>query len=107
MKKANNLQRDEDMLPEYNFKGKKGVRGKYAKAMKKGYSVRVLNQDGTAATQHFIPEENAIVLEPDVQVYFPDSESVNSALRGLIKLIPEKNARRVSEKKTPFGKTKA
>jgi len=106
MKEANNQPRDEDMLSEYNFKGKKGVRGKYAKAMKKGYSVRVLNQDGTVTTQHFIPEENAIVLEPDVQVYFPDSESVNSALRGLIKLIPEKNARRVSEKKTPFGKTK-
>ena len=106
MKKANNQQKDEDMLPEYDFKGKKGVRGKYAKAMKKGYSVHVLNQDGTVTTQNFIPKENAIVLEPDVKAYFPDSESVNSALRGLIKLIPEKTARRVSEKKASFSKTK-
>jgi hypothetical protein len=30
------------MLPEYDLKGKKGVRGKYANSLKKGYSVRVL-----------------------------------------------------------------
>ena len=107
MKKANNNQKDVDMLPEYNFKGKKGIRGKYAKAMKKGYSVRIMNQDGTVTMQHFIPQENAVVLEPDVQAYFPDSESVNRALRGLIKLIPEKTGGHVSEKKATYGKTKS
>ena len=95
------------MLREYNFKGKKGVRGKYAEAMKKGYSLRVLNKDGTVTTQHFIPQENAIVLEPDVEVYFPDSENVNRALRGLIKLIPEKTGEQVAEKKSTYGKTKS
>ena len=35
------------MLPEYDLKGKKGVRGKYAKPLQKGYSVRMLNEDGT------------------------------------------------------------
>lgn len=35
------------MLPEYGLTGKKGVRGKYAKSLKKGYSVRVLKADGT------------------------------------------------------------
>jgi len=30
------------------------------------------------------------MLEPDVQRYFPDSESVNKALRTLITLIPDK-----------------
>ena len=30
----------------------------------------------------------SIELDPDVKKYFPDSESVNQALRGLIKLIP-------------------
>jgi hypothetical protein len=58
-----------------------------------------LNQDGTVTTQNFIPQENAVVLEPDVKAYFPDSESVNRALRGLIKLIPEKAGQSVSEKK--------
>ncbi len=46
------------MLPEYNLEGKKGVRGKYAKAMQKGYSVRVLNEDGTVTVRDFAPKEN-------------------------------------------------
>lgn len=29
-----------------------------------------------------------ITLEPDVQAYFPDSETVNATLRALIRLIP-------------------
>lgn len=35
----------DDMLPEYNLDGKKGMRGKYAKVMKNAYSVRVLKED--------------------------------------------------------------
>ena len=31
-----------------------------------------------------------VILEPDVREYFPDSESVNNALRSLIMLIPQK-----------------
>lgn len=103
MKKANSNHQNDDMLPEYNFKGKKGVRGKYAKAVQKGYSVRILNEDGTATIQHFIPKENAIVLAPDVKVYFPDSESVNRALRSLIELIPEKKEKQVAEKKARYS----
>jgi len=103
MKKANNLPRDDDMLPEYDFKGKKGVRGKYAKAMKQGYTVRVTNEDGTVTVRHFMPRENAILLDPDVHVYFPDSESVNRALRSLIALIPEKSGKQVAEKKTMYA----
>jgi len=69
----------------YNLEGEKGVRGKYAKAMGKGYSVRILKENGTVATQHFVPEEDAIFLEKDVKAYFPDSKSVNNALRTLIR----------------------
>ena len=65
------------MLPEYNLEGKKGVRGKYAKALQKGYSVRVVKADGTVTVQDFVPKENAVVLDADVKAYFPDSESVN------------------------------
>ena len=73
------------MLPEYNFEGKKGVRGKYVKDMQKGYSVRILKEDGTVATKHFVLKEDAILLEKDVKAYFPDSKSVNNALRSLIR----------------------
>ena len=90
------------MLPEYNFEGKKGVRGKYAKAMLKGYSVRILNEDGTVTVQNFIPKESAVLLDPDVKIYFPDSESVNRALRSLIDLIPEKKVGRVAEKQARY-----
>ena len=92
------------MLPEYDLKGKKGVRGKYAKAIQKGYSVRVLKADGTEDIRQFIPKENAVLLDPDVKAYFPDSESVNHALRSLIDLIPEKKVSRVAERQGRFGR---
>jgi hypothetical protein len=85
MKKKTNKTQDDDMLPEYNLEGKQGVRGKYAKAMQKGYSVRVLKADGTVTTQHFVPKESAILLDADVKAYFPDSKSVNKALRSLLR----------------------
>lgn len=103
MKKTNRSQRD-NMLPEYNLEGKKGVRGKYAKAMQEGYSVRVLNEDGTVTVQHFVPKENTVLLDPDVKAYFPDSESVNRTLRSLINLIPEKKAGRVAENRGRHGR---
>ena len=103
MKKKNKSQSD-DMLPEYNFEGKKGVRGKYAKAMQNGYSVRILREDGTVTVQDFVPKENAVLLDPDVKAYFPDSESVNRTLRSLINLIPEKKASRVAENRARYGR---
>lgn len=94
------------MSPEYNLEGKKGVRGKYAKSMQKGYSVRVLKADGTVETSQFVPKENAVVLDPDVKAYFPDSESVNRALRSLIDLIPVQKANQVAEKQGRYGDRK-
>ena len=85
MKKKTNKTQNDDMLPEYNLEGKKGVRGKYAKAMQKGYSVRVLKADGTMTVQHFVPKESAILLDADVKAHFPDSKSVNKALRSLLR----------------------
>ena len=103
MKKINKSQPD-DMLPEYKLEGKKGVRGKYAKALQKGYSVRVFNEDGTVTVQDFVPKENAVLLDPDVKAYFPDSESVNRTLRSLIDLIPEKKASRLAEPRGRYGR---
>ena len=88
----NNLE-DNDMLPEYDFSG--GVRGKHYQAYREGHTVKIYESDGTVTVQYFTLEEGAVLLEPDVREYFPDSEAVNRALRGLIALIPEK--RRVVE----------
>lgn len=82
----------EEMLPEYDFRG--GVRGKHARALQQGYTVKVNRLDGTTTVQHFNLPEGAVMLEPDVKEYFPDSESVNHALRTLIELIPRKRTRR-------------
>ena len=53
-----------EMLPEYDFS--KGVRGKYAKRYASG--------------------SNVVVLSPDVAKRFPDSDSVNKALRTFVRL---------------------
>lgn len=79
---------DDDMRPEYNFS--QGVRGKHYRAYREGHTVKIHQADGAVTVQHFTLEEGAVMLEPDVQAYFPDSDSVNKALRGLIALIPEK-----------------
>ncbi len=88
-KKTEHLIRDTDMLPEYDFRGKKGVRGKYAKAYQQGHTVRINKPDGSVIIQNFTLEEGVVIIEPDVRQFFPDSESVNSALRLLITLIPK------------------
>ncbi len=80
------------------------MHGKYAKAMQKGYSVHILNEDGTVTVRDFVPKENMVLLDPDVKAYFPDSESVNHALRSLINLIPEKKAGSVAERRGRYGR---
>ena len=90
------------MLSEYDFKDKKGVRGKYAKALRRGYSISITNDDGTSSVKQFVPRENTVVLDPDVQAYFPDSDSVNRTLRSLIELITEKSGKQVAEKKSKY-----
>jgi len=76
------------MLPEYNFKD--GLRGKHYKAYRQGHTVKIRKADGTVAIQYFTLEDGAVMLAPDVRKYFPDSGSVNKALRFLIKLMPKK-----------------
>ncbi len=81
--------KDDDMRPEYDFSG--GVRGKHYKELRQGYSVKVHQSDGTTLIQNFRLEEGTVVLEPDVQKYFPDSDAVNMALRCLIPLVATKH----------------
>jgi hypothetical protein len=94
VKTSRSLRAKDDMLPEYNLRGKKGIRGKYYRAYRQGHTVRIYEADGTVRVQHFTLAEGAVMLEPDVRVYFPNSEVVNETLRSLIALVPEKAAKR-------------
>lgn len=69
-KPKNQAEPDEEMLPEYDFRG--GVRGKYA--------------------QRYRAASNVVVLAPDVAEVFTDSESVNEALRVLANLVRQRAA---------------
>lgn len=73
---------DDEMLPEYDFSGKKSVRGKYSKAFKDGYSVRVFDGDKLVSDRFFA------AIDSDVREYFSDSREVNKALRTIISLFP-------------------
>jgi len=68
MKVINN---DPDMLEEYDFS--KGVRGKYSKKYTEG--------------------TNIVLIDPDVAEFFPDHDSINDALRSLIKIIKNRQER--------------
>jgi hypothetical protein len=95
MKKASDktdLDVQDDMLPEYDLKSMQGgERGKYYREYRAGHTVKVTKPDGTTDVRYFTLEEGAVMLEPDVREYFPDSESVNNALRSLIALIPKRH----------------
>jgi hypothetical protein len=86
----------DDMRPEYDFGSMKGgVRGQYYEDYRAGRTVTIHKTNGTTTVQHFTLEEGAVLLEPDVREYFPDSEAVNQTLRGLISLLPKKHGTRV------------
>ena len=89
--KAPHSAEPDTMRPEYDFTG--GVRGKHAAAMRQGYTRIVHRTDGTREITEVRPLEGSIVLDPDVQAYFPDAEAVNTALRGLIALRPRRRRR--------------
>ena len=72
-----------EMRAEYDLSDKKGTRGKYSKAFKNGYTVRIYDKDRIVSMQYFA------AIEPDLQPYFPDSKAINKALRSLVSLIPK------------------
>ncbi|MBZ0192329.1 MAG: hypothetical protein K8F34_11650 [Candidatus Kuenenia stuttgartiensis] len=84
-----------DMRAKYDFSS--GVRGKHYRAMQAGYTITVHEANGTTVVKDVTPKEGSVILEPDVRAYFPDSESVNRALRCLIPLLSQK--RKVKTKK--------
>jgi len=79
------------MLPEYDFtKMTGGVCGKHYKAYRQGHTVKIHKADGTTVVQHFKLIDGAVMIDPDVKKYFPDSDAVNNALRCLIPLMQSK-----------------
>ena len=75
----------DEMRSEYDFRT--AVRGKFYKPLHKGYSVEIHPAHGKTVVKHFKLEAGAIMLQPDVQRYFPDSDAVNNALRSLLELM--------------------
>ena len=84
-----------DMRIEYDYR--KGVRGKHSKAMQAGYTITIHKADGTTMVKDVMPKEGTVVLEPEIQAYFPDSDSVNRTLRCLIPLLPQKRRARTKK----------
>jgi hypothetical protein len=88
-KKAN--KDNDDMRPEYDLNNMTGgVRGKYYKSYCEGHTVKINKANGTTLVQRFKLEEGTVSIEPDLRKYFPDSESVNKALRCLAPLLTKK-----------------
>jgi hypothetical protein len=71
-----------EMKDEYDFSG--GIRGKHYRTYRAGHTIQVTKEDGTVEKRHFTIEDGAIMLDPDLKQRFPDSESVNKALRTLV-----------------------
>lgn len=71
------------MRTEYDFS--EGVRGRHFKAYRAGPTIEITAQDGSIETHRFTQEDGSVLLDPDVKRHFPDSKSVNKALRSLIK----------------------
>jgi hypothetical protein len=72
IKKSYSRRGRDEMRPEYDFSA--GVRGKYVNRCRKG--------------------NNVVLLDPDVAAAFPDSTSVNEALRALLAIVKRTGQRR-------------
>ncbi|MFZ1537161.1 MAG: hypothetical protein WAT23_07245 [Chromatiaceae bacterium] len=42
---------DGEMLPEFDFSGQTGIRGKYYQQLRAGYTLKVEREDGTSQVQ--------------------------------------------------------
>ena len=72
------------MRDEYDFS--KGARGKHAKSLRNGHTTIIHKTDSSM----IVRESRPIILDPDLQARFPDSEAVNNALRSFLAQTIEK-----------------
>ena len=96
--KTTKKKKDNEMRAEYDFS--KAERGKLYRPLDKGYTVHIHKKDGTVEANHYTLAEGTVLLAPDVLEYFPDSESVNEALRSLIRLTEKFPARKYNPQKS-------
>ncbi len=68
MKKELKTQGDE-LLPEYDFAGRTGVRGKHLERYRQGHSVQVEYADGSVTVRQYRLEDGAVLLDPDVRAF--------------------------------------
>ena len=84
MKKAsshNTNEASDEMLPHYDFST--GNRGTHYKKFREGVTVRLIGEHTNA---------KVVLLDEDMGNIFPDSKSVNDALRHLVKAVPKTKA---------------
>lgn len=87
MKKASAKRNKDDLRPEYDLSQLRGgVRGKYYR-------------EATAGT-------NLVLIEPELANVFPDTESVNRALRLLADTAKSVNAKKGVRRKAPKSRMK-
>ena len=87
MKKASAKKNKDDLRPEYDLSQLKGgVRGKYYR-------------EATAGT-------NLVLIEPELASVFPDTESVNRALRLLADTAQSATAKKAVRRKSSNGRMK-
>lgn len=96
--KTTKKKKSEEMRAEYDFS--KAERGKFYRPLDKGYTVHIQKKDGTVEVTHYDLAEGTILLAPDVLEYFPDSESVNEALRSLIQLMDKMPAKKYRQRRS-------
>lgn len=96
--KATKKKKNDEMRAEYDFS--KAERGKFYRPLDKGYTVHVTKKDGTVEVNHYMLAEGTVLLAPDVLEYFPNSESVNEALRSLIQLMDKVPVRKYKTHKS-------
>lgn len=78
---------DDDLRPEYDFSH--AVRGQHYRPLHEGYTITIHKSDGTTEVQQVMFEPGTVRIEPDVQVYFPDAQAVNRALRSLMSIMEQ------------------
>ncbi|MFI5201400.1 MAG: hypothetical protein ACHQNE_03340 [Candidatus Kapaibacterium sp.] len=79
---------EEDVMkPHYDFS--KGEKPNYAKRFRNGAIITVKGSNGSRHKR--IEAKSLVILDADVSKVFPDTQSVNAALRHLIQAVPKRS----------------
>lgn len=76
---------EDELRSEYDFS--RAVRGKHYHPLHEGYTIKIHKADGTTEVQQVMFEPGTVRLDPDLQEYFPDSQTVNRTLRSLLTMM--------------------